>query len=495
MNRITWRYGFPRRYDPRRRVRRGFAASPIAEPLEDRTLLSLNWSLVGPGLQAIFIQMQASANDHLLNPNAVGYSLPLVGTQLGQASDPVGQVFASLAQQIASTFQGDPPVTGQKPEDTVVSDLETALASYQPQVANTGSSSNQATFSVQAATSTPLTETVALELGLPGLAPLAVTANQAVGVQLTFTLDLKFGLDQTGLFVDPTQNGPSSPLLQVELKANLGGWAGTAGSLNGVHDQVTDDAHAPSSLDVPVTFNASASGNIYNFSASDIDQINFASSAAATVDLDYALDVADAPALTLDLGVQWPLNSVVAGTSPFDGPGDGQVPTVAFDAGVNLSSVGSELDPANSPLIQALDKQIKPLQDVVDFFYQPLPVLSNLGITVTPRALLQDFLPMNEKGFLTLLDTLHDLVSGAGSFSFPSGAEVTFASSTLPSTADPRRISRSRPCSPRSRRRRRRTRAPSTARSSPISPNWAVTSTGRSSSRCWRIRRWRSRGC
>ncbi len=442
MNPTSSRNGFSPRDDQRRRSRRsrrGFAASPILESLEDRTLLSLSWALVGPGLQSIFSDVQSSANDHLLNP-ASGYSLPLVGTQLGQATDPVGQVFAKIAQQINSAFQSNPPVAGQSPEDTVVSDLNTALKPYQPQVTNTSSSTSQATFSVQALTSTPLTESVALELGLPGLASFAVTANQAVHVQLTFKLDLNFGLDQTGVFVDPTQNSASSPLLQVELKANIGGSTGQGNKLNGVPVQVTDDAQAPSSLDVPVTFNASATGVIYNFSEADIDQINFASSAAGTVNLAYALDVPDAPALTLDLGVQWPLNSVNSNTSPFDALADGQEPAVTLDAAIDLNSLSSELNAASSPLLQELDKNIKPLQDVVDFFYQPLPVLSNLGITVTPRTLLQDFLPINDKGFLSLLDTLHDLVDGAGSFSLPTGADVTFASSTLPSTVDPRTV-------------------------------------------------------
>ena len=105
-----------------------------------------------------------------------------------------------------------------------------------------------------------------------------------------------------------------------------------------------------------------------------------------------------------------------------DALSDGQVPAVTSDAGVDLNSLSSELNAASSPLIQQLDQDIKPLQDVVDFFYQPLPVLSNLGITVTPRNL-PDFLPINDQGFLPLLDTLHDFIDGAGSFSFPTGAK------------------------------------------------------------------------
>ena len=110
----------------------------------------------------------------------------------------------------------------------MVSDLNTALESYQPQVTNPSTSATQATFTVQASTNTPLTESVALELGLPGLASFAVTANSAVNAHLTFHLDLNFGLDQSGVFVDPTQNSASSPLLQVELKADLSGFTGVS---------------------------------------------------------------------------------------------------------------------------------------------------------------------------------------------------------------------------------------------------------------------------
>ncbi len=71
MNRIFSRNGLYRKSDLNRnsqRHRRRFAATPNAESLEDRTLLSLNWALVGPGLQNIFSQVQASVNDHFLNP-------------------------------------------------------------------------------------------------------------------------------------------------------------------------------------------------------------------------------------------------------------------------------------------------------------------------------------------------------------------------------------------------------------------------------------------
>ncbi len=399
--------------------------------------MSLNWALVGPGLQTIFSQLQSSVDDHFLNPTS-GYSLPLVGNQLGQPSDPVGQVFANLSQAISTAFQQNPPVQGQKPQDVVVSDLNTALASYQPQVSNPATSASQATFTVQAMAATPLTESVALELGLPGLASFPLPANPVVNAHLTFQLDLNFGLDQTGVFVDPTQNSASSPLLQVELKADLPGFTGANATLNGVPVQVTDSTQAPSSLDVPVTFNSSASGLVHNFSEADVDQINFASGAAGSINLAYALEVADAPALTLDLGVQWGLNSEIANTSPLDALNDGQVPAVTLDAGLDLKSLSNQLDAASSPLIQKLDQYLKPLQDVVDFFYQPLPVLSNLGITVTPRNLLQDFLPLNDQGFLSLLDTLHDFIDGSSSVSLPTGAEVNFASSTLPSSVDPR---------------------------------------------------------
>ena len=199
-----------------------------------------------------------------------------MGTQLGQSTDPVGQAFTNLAQAISSAFQQNPPVPGQKPQDVVVSDLNTALASYQPEVTNPITSASQATFTVRASTTTPLTESVALELGLPGLSSFDLTASSAVNAHLTFKIDLNFGLDKSGVFVDPTQNSASSPLLQVELTADLSGFTGTAATLNGVPVKVTANAQDPSSLDVPVTFNSSASGLVHNFSEADIDQINFA---------------------------------------------------------------------------------------------------------------------------------------------------------------------------------------------------------------------------
>jgi hypothetical protein len=426
-----------------RRVRKHHAASVICESLEDRTLLSLNWSLVGPGLQNVFSQVQTSVNNQLLAPSAVSYSLPLVGTQLGQPGDPVGQVFENLSQAISTEFQQNPPQPGQMPATTVVSDLNSALAAYQPNVSNTGLSGSQATFNVRASTSTPLTEPtpLALELGLPGLSlfgNFGPTAPQAVNVQLTFSIDVYFGVNSTGFFVDPTQNTATSPLLTVGIKATLGTFEDTSASLNGVSASVTGSSQNSSSLEVPVTFNSSSQSVIYGFAASNLDQVNFDASAMGSINLAYALQVSDAPALSLDLGIQWPLDSVNSNVSTFAALSDGDAPTVSVSAGLDLSTLDSELNPTTSPIIQQLDQKVAPLKEVIDLFYQNLPVLSNLGIDVTLRNLLPDVLPQSAQGLLPALDTLHDFLDGIGSISLPQGSVVSFASSTLASGVDTR---------------------------------------------------------
>jgi hypothetical protein len=417
------------------------------EPLEDRTLLSgPDWSTVGPGLVSIFTQLQAGVNDHLLAPNKVQYSLPLVGDELGQSSDPVGQVFAGLANQIMSAFTTTPS----GPPD-VVAHLNTALNQYNHQVTN--SPPGSATFNVQASSTAPLTENLALELGLPGLGLFLhnVSANQAVTASLTFSLNLTFGIDSSGVFVDPTQNNANSPLLKVEVQANLNGFTGAAADLNGVPVQITDETSPPAStqnpshLDVPVAFNSSATARIHGFSAANIDQVDFATNAEGDVNLHYALNVANALKLMADLGVKWPLSSTTVHVSPFDSLSDGRVPTVTLEAGADLGSLVTELNPASSHVLQELDKDIKPLQDVVDFLYNPIPVLSPLlspvlsplGITLTPRYLL-GLLPSKYTSFLPALDVFHDVLDAVGSFTLPAGVQVNFASSTLPSTLDPR---------------------------------------------------------
>jgi hypothetical protein len=400
----------------------------FVEPLEDRMVLSGLFATVGPGLEGIFNQLQVSVNEHLLAPNNVSYSLPLVGTQLGQTkpNDPVGQEFAILASnQIASAFQKAPSSAQE-----VVNDLQTALKAFNPTITNPV---NTAIFTIQASTTTALTEQVDLHLGLPGLSLFDVTASHAVNAHLTFSLNLTFGIDQRGVFVDPT----NSPLLQVEVKADLQGFPGVTADLNGVPVQVTDNSPSPSQLDVPVSFNASAQAPIHNFSAASLDQVNFANSAAADVNLHYAMTFRDAPNLTLDLGVQWPLTSTKTGVSPFDSLNDGQIPTVTFNAGVDLSTLAAVLNPASS-LFQEVDQHLQPLKDVLDFFYDPLPVLDSVGITVTPRDLLNGISSSLPSGFLNGLDELHDFLDAVGNFSPPPGALVNLASSTLPSTVDPR---------------------------------------------------------
>ena len=333
-------------------------------------------------------------------------------------------------------------MVGQAPEQTVVNDLNSALEQFQPQAAITAISASQATFTLQASASTPLSESVALALGLPGLQSLAVTtSNQPVAVQLTFQVDLAFGLNSgsNGFFIDPTQNSASSPLLQLELKASLGPISAPNAKLNGVPVLVTTSSQSPSTLDVPVTFNCSATSEVSGFTEADIDEVNVSSSAAGSINLAYALQVANAPALTLDLGVQWPLSSTVPNTSPLDGVNDGSPPTVTLDAGVDLNSVGNALN-TSSPLIQKFDTYVQPLQDVVNFFYQPVPILSNFGKPVTVRDLLAlpGILPQSDQGFLSVLDTLHDFINGSSGISLPAGGQVNFVSSQLPSGVDVR---------------------------------------------------------
>src|SRR5262245_57008352 len=187
MDRIRSRSRLPRRNEHgRQRTVRQFLPAVHPETLEDRIVLSSpNWAAVGSGLAGVFNQLQASVNDHLLAPKAVAYSLPLVGTQLGQSSDPVGQVFAGLAGQVQSAFHQTP--TG--PND-VVTDLGRALGAFNPKIAIQTNTATAATFSVQASTTSPsqLAEQVDLQLGLPGLQLVAVAAPKAVNASLTFSL-------------------------------------------------------------------------------------------------------------------------------------------------------------------------------------------------------------------------------------------------------------------------------------------------------------------
>src|SRR5262249_7056875 len=159
-----------------------------------------------------------------------------------------------------------------------------------------------------------------------------------------FTLNLTFGLDPGGVFVDPTQNNAGSPLLNLVVTADLKGFSGVAADLNGIPVQVTDSSQSPSQLNIPVSFDASAKAPIHGFSAASLDQIDVASNASADVNLHDATTAAHALALTLDLGVHWPLTSTKPGVGPFDALSDGQVPTVALNAGADLNSLAAVLN-------------------------------------------------------------------------------------------------------------------------------------------------------
>jgi hypothetical protein len=413
------RRGRPQRQDPSdstqlpraSRLRRRHR--PRLEPLEDRTLLSINYGAAATDLVHIFDGLQTSLNANLLSP-ATDYSLPLVGKVLGQSGDKTGQFLTDISNQIPAAF--NPAPMGAMADSEVTADLNAALKNYNGNATFVKNTGTEADFMVTASGSQ--TEKLALQLGLPALSSVFNLFNFSVqtpvNVTVSFSMNLYFGIDATGVFVDPSKNDttPANSLLSIEVKANLGNSTLSA-DLNGIQFAVTDKN---STLDIPVTFNLPQNGNVYasafTGNQNPVSVINVAANAAADVNLQLTLAVADAVKLTANLDVQWPLTSTQAGISPFATLADGNKPGLTFDLSVDLSSFEGILDPKKGPLFQKLQSELQPAENIVNFFFQPIPVISDLGIKETPYDILSGAAPsLGIQPELDLLDFLHTILS------------------------------------------------------------------------------------
>jgi hypothetical protein len=390
---------------------------PCAERLEDRTLLS-----VGDGLNTIFGNLQLRLNAHLLQPS-VAYSLPMVGQNLGR--DAQSQFLHAIGTAVQNVT--DP------------ANLQPAIPANSGTVTVNPPGGSQTDYEIQIMNA-QLTLRELFNPGLPGLTtgndPLTtlvgrLTNTVHVNVNLTYNLQLFFVLDGSGnVALDTAQNSPTTPLLALNITAHL-----DASDLQSLTEPLGP-------LTVDVTDNGSAFTAALQFNGSGIVMQN----AQANIDLALAVNSASAPnfpGLESDLNVLWNLSNT---TNPFDAlANDPQQPTIGFDVGVDLVSVGNWL---NNTLLSQLAQKLQFLQPTIDTINSvlttPIPIV---GSIIPNGHTLEDLLanytsvgkgvPSQIAAFITPLEAI---LNGTEAFTQFTGGSIPLASVELPVTAsaDPR---------------------------------------------------------
>ncbi len=380
------------------------------EGLEDRTLLSN----LGDSLSTLFDGLQGSVNNNLLSPTQVSYSLPLVGTALGTNGS------AQFLHAIGTTIKNANPNSS--------TDVQTALESSSlgssatvTQVSGSGSSTE---WEIQIKNAPAITiNNLDFATGLPGLSKLNISLSPSLTATINYAVNFYFTVDSGNAVLDATQNNASKPLVQMDVSAQYKPSTGTIRIGGGGAISLTPSGIA--TLNVPVYFNVDPSWNSGHILASDASgisshtQTTIDQSADANTNLSlqigFPTDVGTGlslPSITLGLGLNWNLGSKSSDTgdneSPFDNKSYGQAPTLTLNLSIDASQISSFLE----PLVKNLTGTLGPLaqlDNVVNFFFHPIPVLSDvLGGSVTPIDLLKD--SGKASGVVALLTDVHDLI-------------------------------------------------------------------------------------
>jgi hypothetical protein len=431
---------------------------PALERLEDRTLLSADYTNAAAGLHYIFEGLQTAVNDHLWSPPGqlnYQYSLPLtganlepqvqflhdIGVALGNLSIAKNADAATVAQQIHDAIL--PVVQGPQLTVNIVPTPQAGEDDFEIQIDNAVLTLNPVPFN----------------LGLPGLDSADDKLTQFVNnvekkltdtVQLTYNLDVFVTVDTNAkvqLDTTPNFNRPV-PLLDLTVfSVTLPQTTLTKQDLGGYSVDVT----AQGSFQGPGTvFNVNLGTYAYQNNNLPID-VNAASTVAFQVgavpsfELDVNMDQANYPSLDFNLAIKnWAL---FVGSNPFDYANKdvaGNQPTIFFGLNVDPTSVQNFL---NKTVVPAINKQMDPLlptvatiQNVLD---TPIPILGQFtGLNL--KQILENPLVAQHYGYDPAnIDKLDNWIKSFEEFfgwSAPSPVNLTplTYSFALPNTFDPR---------------------------------------------------------
>jgi hypothetical protein len=374
--------------------------------LEDRTLLSVNYTNIPAALDGFLPAIQKSLNEQM-NP----LDLPIVGTQLQYNQNnplPETQLITNTIQKnLDGGFQSanlnsssvvTAVISNALPNETQITVLGDGL--HTPDDPN----NTQTTFKVTINVSATLSESLNFDSGLKGLHLNLISSP--ISVTLSYAVQLKFTATNAGdVVLDPNPN-PSLVTLTITASITSIGSAtlgllptplnitATDGSLPSQGNpawQTKDGKTATSSLNAPLSLTTGLQPVSYGQLGMDLDKnggLLMSSSSMGgegDINLGIVLTIQDFPQIASNLDVSWPL-------------GQGQSPDVRFnDVQMDVGSFfGDIIDPVLGK-IQGVTKNFQPLIDALN---KPLPVLSFLGINVT----LMQYFQQNMPDFATFLN-------------------------------------------------------------------------------------------
>jgi hypothetical protein len=356
-----------------RRLRLEHTVRPAVECLEDRCLLSVDYTQIQTQLPTLLNAMQSAVTQTILAD-----PMPLVGS--GLKSNSSAAFLNPIATNLGTFLKGKPSPTPQQVQDALFTTLNgmklfptSSTENQDVQVSPDGSE-----FVVHINnTQNPLVLSEPFDLGLPKF---GLTASGNVQASLTYQFDLAFIVANQGGTTHVSLDTSQTKLtlnVDVTIPSSLAN--ATFGPLGlNVFDGAfpasspfkTSSSMKPSEFKGTFTFDVTGP----NVDASTVTAAYFLSHSNVTlkgnadVNLAAELTVQNFPAMALNLQVHWPFTR---------GNLDGDVPTVSFND-VQLD-VGSLLTEVLKPYASDLHKTLTPINAVVQMLNEALPVVSFLA--------------------------------------------------------------------------------------------------------------------
>jgi hypothetical protein len=432
---------------------------PRLEALEDRRLLSLFGNLytdfttvVGNATTGIMGQVNSKIFDFANVQNKqVLYSLPLIGQELDKLGN--AQFLSDLETSWTNSNLGS-LLNATTDTATALTDMQNFFTSaglmnnnqhgsIVNEVKDNNGDLTDAEFEfVLQNTAFKFTAPLSSSLGLPNL---GLTTSGSVQVTLAYTLDLRIGVDQTGVYLDTSAMNPKGQSwaephdLTVSLDVTIPGFSAT-GKLGPVHLNVYDQelpkspmspinwqtTSSPSPSDFNVTFDMdfSNAGKVYSQQLNNlVGTASTEAGAGANINLGLVLGVQDFVTVGTNFHLGW----------KFDGSLDADPPDIEFnDLQVDMGTFFSQwID----PVISKIQQVTKPLQPVVDVLEHPIPVLSDLselagGQAVTLESLIDSNMGNNS------LETFDNAVKFINGFNIQGSGDTTIELGSFALTGD-----------------------------------------------------------
>ena len=365
-----------------------------------------------------------------LNSEVFGSDLPLFGDSLQDASASSTQFIDNIRTQIIGELLQLENLTPELIRDTInnsLGDVGTV------DIVDTGDP-DDCRFILTLGESN--TDFVALDtsLGFDGLGVSAeesgfgLNLNASADVTTGYQLDLQFGIDETGFYVDTSEENELTVNLDV---TNLSG----SGELGALRIEVTDnksnnpdnnDAIANDNSSVIGTFNIDIAGDDDNkFRLSEFASVGFANLIEGDLEVDTNIDLGiqstvdgslSLPVIATDLKIDW--QNITGQISPVRSLADYNVPdpTVSLD-NAEICLDGGFFSNFAGPTLESVRDVIEPIQPVLDALTTPIDLGVRKVNLLDIAELVSDDFDEEDRAFIESLAEFANLINSLPTFS------------------------------------------------------------------------------